>query len=79
MIVCPQFLHQSAELRETCGNHTGVVNGDRLLAGKPGGQECHDEVVTREDWVPEYVTVPGRPSYYRAPPRDKRTKLRRVK
>ena len=49
-----------------------------MLASVPGGQECHDEVVTREEWVPEYVTVPGR-TFERAPPRDKRTKLRRVK
>ena len=50
-----------------------------MLVSVPGGQECRDEVVTREEWVPEYVTVPGRPIYQRAPPRDKRTKLRRVK
>ena len=48
------------------------------LVSVPGGQECRDEVITTEEWVPEYVTVPGRPTY-RAPVRDKRTKLRRVK
>ena len=49
-----------------------------MLVSVPGGQECRDEVVTREEWVPEYITIPGRPIYY-TPPRDKRTKLRRVK
>ena len=48
------------------------------LVSVPGEQECRDEVTTTEEWVPEYVTVPGRPTW-RAPPRDKRTKLRRVK
>jgi len=48
------------------------------LVSVPGEQECRDEVTTTEEWVPEYVTVPGR-STYRAPVRDKRTKLRRVK
>jgi hypothetical protein len=50
-----------------------------MLVSVPGGQECHDEVVTREEWVPEYITVPGPTVIERAPPRDKRTKLRRVK
>ena len=50
-----------------------------MLVSVPGGQECRDEVVTREEWVPEYITVPGVTYYERAPPRDKRTKLRRVK
>ena len=50
-----------------------------VLVSVAGGQECRDEVVTREEWVPEYETIPGRPIYQRAPPRDKRTKLRRVK
>ena len=49
-----------------------------MLVSVPGVQECRDEVVTREEWVPEYVIVPGRPIIERAPPRDKRTKLRRV-
>lgn len=49
-----------------------------MLVSVPGGQECRDEVVTHEEWVPEYVTVPGR-AIHRAPPRDKRTKLRRIK
>ena len=50
--------------------------GYRLVA-VPGTPECHDEIVTREEWVPEYVTVPRTPR--RAPPlRDKRTKLRRA-
>ena len=50
------------------------------LISIPGGQECHDEVVTHEEWVPEYVTVPGRETIRRAPPlRDKRTKLQRIK
>lgn len=44
------------------------------LVSIPGGQECRDEVTTTEEWVPEYVTVPAR-----APVRDKRTKLRRLK
>lgn len=48
------------------------------LVSVPGGQECRDEVTTTEEWVPEEVTVPGRPTY-RTPVRDKRTKLRRVK
>ncbi len=52
-----------------------------MLVAVPGGQECRDEVVTREEWVPEYVTVPGATysTPRRAAPRDKRTKLRRVK
>ena len=50
-----------------------------MLVSVPGGQDCRDEVVTREEWVPEYVTVPGITTIERAPPRDKRTKLRRVK
>lgn len=49
--------------------------GYRLVA-VPGEQECRDEVTTTEEWVPEYVTVPATT---RAPARDKRTKLRRVK
>lgn len=50
--------------------------GYRLVA-VPGEPECRDEVVTREEWVPETVTLPATPR--RAPPvRDKRTKLRRV-
>ena len=56
-----------------------VLPAGYMLVSVPGGQECRDEVVTREEWVPEYVTVPGRPISERAPPRDKRTKLRRVK
>ena len=56
-----------------------VLPAGYMLVSVPGGQECRDEVVTREEWVPEYVTIPGRPIYQRAPPRDKRTKLRRVK
>ena len=56
-----------------------VLPAGYMLVSVPGGQECRDEVVTREEWVPEYITVPGRPIYERAPPRDKRTKLRRVK
>ena len=56
-----------------------VLPAGYMLVSVPGGQECRDEVVTREEWVPEYVTVPGRPIYERAPPRDKRTKLRRAK
>ena len=56
-----------------------VLPAGYMLVSVPGGQECRDEVVTREEWVPEYTTVPGRPIYQRAPPRDKRTKLRRVK
>ena len=56
-----------------------VLPAGYMLVAVPGGQECRDEVVTREEWVPEYITIPGRPIYERAPPRDKRTKLRRVK
>lgn len=56
-----------------------VLPAGYMLVSVPGGQECRDEVVTREEWVPEYITIPGRPIYQRAPPRDKRTKLRRVK
>ena len=56
-----------------------ILPAGYMLVSVPGGQECRDEVVTREEWVPEYITVPGRPIYERAPPRDKRTKLRRVK
>ena len=56
-----------------------VLPAGYMLVSVPGGQECHDEVVTHEEWVPEYVTVPGPPMYERAPPRDKRVKLRRVK
>ena len=55
-----------------------VLPAGYMLVSVPGGQECRDEVVTREEWVPEYITIPGRPIYY-TPPRDKRTKLRRVK
>ena len=51
-----------------------------MLVSVPGGQECRDEVTTREEWVPQYDTIPGRTTIIeRAPPRDKRTKLRRVK
>ena len=50
--------------------------GYRLVA-VAGAPDCHDEVVTHEEWVPEYVTVPGTPRRA-APLRDKRTKLRRV-
>ena len=56
-----------------------VLPAGYMLVSVPGGQECRDEVVTHEEWVPEYITGPGRPTYERAPPRDKRTKLRRVK
>ena len=56
-----------------------VLPAGYMLVSVPGGQECRDEVVTHEEWVPEYITIPGRPTYERAPPRDKRTKLRRVK
>jgi uncharacterized protein YcfJ len=56
-----------------------VLPAGYMLISVPGGQECRDEVVTREEWVPEYETIPGRIIYERAPPRDKRTKLRRVK
>lgn len=56
-----------------------VLPAGYMLVSVPGGQECRDEVITHEDWVPEYITVPRRPIYERAPPRDKRTKLRRVK
>ncbi len=55
-----------------------VLPAGYRLVSVPGGQECRDEVTTTEEWVPEYVTVPGRPTYP-APVRDKRTKLRRVK
>jgi hypothetical protein len=48
------------------------------LVSVPGEPDCRDEVVTREEWVPETVTVPGTPRRA-APLRDKRTKLRRVK
>ena len=56
-----------------------VLPAGYMLVSVPGGQECRDEVTTTEEWVPEYVTVPGGPTYQRALPRDKRTKLRRVK
>ena len=56
-----------------------VLPAGYMLVSVPGGQECRDEVITREEWVPEYETIPARPSYERTPPRDKRTKLRRVK
>ena len=56
-----------------------VLPAGYMLVSVPGGQDCRDEVVTREEWVPEYVTVPGPPIYERAPPRDKRIKLRRIK
>ena len=46
------------------------------LVSVPGEQECRDEVTTTEEWVPEYVPVPATT---RAPARDKRIKLRRVK
>ena len=55
-----------------------VLPAGYRLVSVPGGQDCRDETTTTEEWVPEYVTVPGRPTY-RAPARDKRTKLRRVK
>jgi hypothetical protein len=55
-----------------------VLPAGYMLVSVPGGQECRDEVVTREEWVPEAITIPGRPIYY-TPPRDKRTKLRRIK
>ncbi len=56
-----------------------VLPAGYMLVSVPGRQECRDEVVTHEEWVPEYITIPGRIIYERAPPRDKRTKLRRVK
>ena len=56
-----------------------VLPAGYMLVSVPGEVECHDEVVTHEEWVPEYVTVPGGPVYRRAAPRDKRTKLRRIK
>lgn len=64
------------------GECDGVLPPGYMLVSVPGGQECRDEVVTREEWVPEYETIPGR-TYYRtvperAAPRDKRTKLRTV-
>lgn len=54
-----------------------VLPAGYRLVSVPGGQECRDEVTTTEEWVPEEVTVPSRPTY-RAPVRDKRTKLRPV-
>lgn len=42
--------------------------GYRLVA-VPGEPDCRDEVVTHEEWVPEYVTEPA---LRRAPPRAKR-------
>ena len=56
-----------------------VLPAGYMLVSVPGGQECRDEVVTHEEWVPEFITIPGRPIYYRTPSRDKRIKLRRVK
>ena len=56
-----------------------VLPAGYMLVSVPSGQECRDEVVTREEWVPEYETIPGRPIYQRIPPRDKRTKLRQIK
>lgn len=50
-----------------------------MLVSVPGGQECRDEVVTHEEWVPDDVTVPKPPVYERAPPHDKRIKLRRIR
>ena len=47
------------------------------LVSVPGTPDCHDEVVTHEEWVPEYVTEPApRRLPRRAPPRSK---LRRIK
>jgi hypothetical protein len=51
--------------------------GYRLVA-VPGEPECRDEVVTREEWVPETVTIPAETPRRAPPVRDKRTKLRRV-
>lgn len=56
-----------------------VLPAGYMLVSVPGRPECRDEVITHEEWVPEDVTVPGPPIYERAPPRDKRIKLRRVK
>lgn len=39
-----------------------------MLVSVPGGQECRDEVVTRDEWVPDYVPAPAR-APRRAPPR----------
>ncbi|MDP3675166.1 MAG: glycine zipper 2TM domain-containing protein [Novosphingobium sp.] len=47
-----------------------------MLVSVPGGQECRDEVVTREEWVPEYVTIPNRTTIQRAPPRNRRARPR---
>ena len=71
----PRYAEPGVDYADEC--LAALPPGYRLVA-VPGEPECHDEVVTREEWVPEYVTVPGTPR--RAPPlRDKRTKLRRVK
>jgi hypothetical protein len=48
------------------------------LVSVPGEPDCRDEVVTREEWVPETVTLPAATPRRAAPLRDKRTKLRRV-
>lgn len=52
------------------GECDAVLPPGYMLVAVPGGQECRDEVITHEEWVPEYVTVPAR-----AAPR---TKLRRA-
>jgi len=70
----PRYAEPGVDYADEC--LAALPPGYRLVA-VPGEPECHDEVVTREEWVPEYVTVPGTPR--RAPPlRDKRTKLPRV-
>jgi len=69
------YLEPGAAYADDCAS--ALPPGYRLVS-VPGAPECHDEVTTHEEWVPEYVTVPGTPR--RAPAlRDKRTKLRRVK
>jgi len=68
----PRLLASPPRWSDECA---GVLPpGYRLVAVAGAAPECHDEVVTHEDWVPQEVTVPRRA----APLRDKRTKLRRV-
>jgi hypothetical protein len=71
----PRFVEPGAAYADEC--EAAFPPGYRLVS-VPGAPDCHDEVVTHEEWVPEYVTVPGTPRRA-APLRDKRTKLRRVK
>ncbi|MCA1660994.1 MAG: glycine zipper 2TM domain-containing protein [Novosphingobium sp.] len=73
----PRYAYDSGPGVDYADECDALLPPGYMLVSVPGGVECRDEVVTREEWVPETVTVPG-PPRRAAPLRDKRTKLRRV-